>query len=154
MQGEVDSRFRGKNRGGRAGLKSPFQKSDISENWTFWIPAPVSRHEDRLFAGMTDLGIIFHVLPQGVVENRLNMLGVYHRRGLMKRDLRPAPTRVSSGREGVGGELGDDNGLGAGKLGPTHSHPTIGPCFRRGDERGGRGDERGGVGYQRGWVSL
>ena len=63
--------------------------------------------------------------------------------------LKPAPTRLSSGRAGVSGELGDDNGLGTGKIGPTHPHPTIGPCLRRGDERGGRGDE-GGAGVTKG----
>ena len=43
----------------RAGLKSSIQKSDLSENWAFWIPAPVSEHEGRLFAGMTELGPYF-----------------------------------------------------------------------------------------------
>ena len=57
-------------RRGRAPTRSSFQKWDLSENWTFWIPAPVSGHEGRLFAGMTDLGAIFHVLRRGVVENR------------------------------------------------------------------------------------
>ena len=51
------------------GSGSLFEKSDLSVNWTFWIPA---------FAGMTDLGAIFHVPRRGVVENSLNMLSIYH----------------------------------------------------------------------------
>ena len=48
---------------------SLFQKSDLSENWAFWIPA---------FAGMTDLGAIFHILAWEVVGNRLGILGINH----------------------------------------------------------------------------
>ena len=55
--------------GERAGFKSLFQESDLSENWAFWIPA---------FAGMTDLEVIFHTLAQKVVENRFGMLGINH----------------------------------------------------------------------------
>ena len=53
----------------RAGLESLFHKSDLSENWAFWIPA---------FAGMTDLEVIFHTLARKVVENRFGMLGINH----------------------------------------------------------------------------
>ena len=66
-------------RGKTGSLGSMFHKSGLSKNWGFWIPAHVSGHEDRLFAGMTDLGAIFHALARGVVENRLSMLGIYHR---------------------------------------------------------------------------
>ena len=54
----------------RATTRSLFQKSDLSENWAFWIPA---------FAGMTDLGAIFHILAREVVGNRLGILGINHR---------------------------------------------------------------------------
>ncbi len=58
---------------GEGGSWSLFQKSDLSENWAFWIPA---------FAGITDLGATFHILAREVVGNRLGILGINHRSDL------------------------------------------------------------------------
>ena len=54
---------------GKGGSRSLFQKSDLSENWAFWIPA---------FAGMTDLEVIFHAFAREVVAIRFGMLGINH----------------------------------------------------------------------------
>ena len=70
FEGREEERFRACSRGSlhcRAGLKSLFQKSVLSENWGFWIPA---------FAGMTDLGAIFHALVHKFVEKRLVILSI------------------------------------------------------------------------------
>ena len=58
---------------GEGGSWSLFQKSDLSENWAFWIPA---------FAGITDLGAIFHILAREVGGNRLGILGTNHKSDL------------------------------------------------------------------------
>ena len=78
---------------GRATTRSTFHKSDLSENWGFWIPAS---------AGMTDLGAIFDTLARETVENRLGMLSINHGRELMKQAPRVAPTGSCGGGVGWG----------------------------------------------------